>query len=289
MTKVTKFVSRFGTYTFPDTEQALSDNFKDVVTKSTRLPGVDGGIDEYGTGRAPSAVGNINFSFYLVSSTLEGMQPKLDTLGALRSWGVGALFYQPTDLSLPVRWAFCRISRIDTPKRLDKQPDRFQLVQMSLQASQPYWYAGGTERLWDDGGLFDDGGLWDGNASAPAPTTITNSGTLTVSPSGNVPTTGRVIIKNSSGSPIQNPIVQRIRDAEIVDQIKFWGAIADGDWLEIDPRSHRVMMGISGADQYDNCEFLDKNWLVLYPGSNTIQVYVNGVAGVAVRYMERYV
>jgi hypothetical protein len=287
MGRIKRFVTPNGTYTFPATEQSFDSNFRDVLARASRLPGVDGGMDEYGTGWAPSAIGKLDFGFYLVSRTVEGMQVKRDAAGAMRGWGVGQLFYQPTDTSLAERWIYCRINRISDNQKLSGHDDLFQLVTVSMQATQPFWYTAGTERLWDDGGKWDDSGLWDGNASAPAPTSITTSGTMTITNNGNVFTLARVLIINDSGSTISNPIVRRIRNGEIADEVRYYGTIANNDWLEINSRSQRVLMGVSGDDVYSDFDHLNADWFQLLPGSNSIQVYVTGTAKVAIRYMER--
>jgi hypothetical protein len=286
--RIKRFVSPYGTYYFPQTEQSFTSNFRDVLARAERLPGVDGGLDSFGTGRAPSAIGKLDFGFYLTSTTLEGMQVKRDEAAAMRDWGAGQLYVQPTDPALPERWIYCRINRISDDQRLDQHTDRFQLMQVSMQVTQPYWYTAGTEKLWDDGGKWDDGiGTWDGNASAPAPTSIVNSGTMSITNNGNVFTLARVLVINSSGSPINNVIVRRIRNGEIADEVRYNSTIANGDWLEINSRSQRVLMGLSGADVFADFEYMNADWMQLLPGVNSLQVYVNGTAQVAIRYMER--
>ena len=285
---ITRFVSESGTYVFPNTGQTFNAPFSNVLARAARLPGVDGGIDEFGTGWAPSAVANLTFSFVLVSSTLEGMQPLRDAATAMRGWGVGQLYFQPTDTALEERWVHARINNISMSQKLSDHTDRFQPVELSLQVTQPFWNLKGTERLWGDGlGLWDDGGLWDGNASAPAPTSITTSGTMTITNNGNVFTLARVLIINDSGSTISNPIIRRIKDGAIADEVRYYGTIANNDWLEINSRSQRVLMGVSGDDVYSDFDHLNADWFQLLPGSNSIQVYVTGTAKVAIRYMER--
>lgn len=290
MGRITRFtaVNGAGTYTFPsNTQQGFDNNFKDVLARASRLPGDDGGFDEYGTGWAPSAIGNLSFSFYLVSQTREGMQVLRDAAGAMRGYGAGMLYYQPTDPALAERWVYCRINRISDTQQLDRNTDLHQLVQVNLMVTQPYWYTAGTERLWDDGGKWDDGGLWDGNASAPAPTSITTSGTLTATNNGNVPTLARVLVINDGVSPAYNPIIRRITNGEVADEVRYYGTIAAGDWLEINARSQRVLMGLLGTDVYPDFTFQNADWMTLLPGSNSIQAYISGTAKVALRYMER--
>lgn len=288
LTKIVKFVSDAGTYTFPDTGQTLDTNFKDVLARSSRLPGVDGGVDEYGSGWAPTAIGNISFGFYLVSRTREGMEAKRSEVAKMRGWGTGALFYQPTDPALPMRWAFCRVNRIGDPQRLDANTDLHQLVSMSLHSAQPYWYSYGTERLWDDGGLYDDGGLWDGNASADTPTSITSAGTVTATVGGNVQTMGRLLVVKDSAGVASDPIIRRVVNGRIVDELKWYGNLNNGEFLEINPRAQTVIK--VGSNAYSTFERpLHPDWMRLQPGVNTLQCYITGTAKFAARWMERYV
>jgi len=284
---ITRFVSELGTFVFPSTGQTFNAPFSNVLARASRLPGVDGGIDQYGTGWAPTAIANLVFNFVLVSSTLEGMQPLRDAASAMRGWGVGQLYFQPTDTALEERWVHARINNISMSQKLSAHTDRFQPVELSLQVTQPFWNLKGTERLWGDGGKWDDSGLWDGNSSAPAPTSITTSGTMTITNNGNVFTLARVLIINDSGSTISNPIIRRIKDGAIADEVRYYGTIANNDWLEINSRSQRVLMGVSGDDVYSDFDHLNADWFQLLPGSNSIQVYVTGTAKVAIRYMER--
>jgi len=287
MGRITRFVSNWGTYTFPNTGQSFNPPFANVLARADRLPGVDGGLDQFGTGWAPSQVANLTFSYFLVSSTLEGMQPLRDAAHAMRGWGTGQLYFQPTDPALTERFIFCRINNIGDPQKLSEHTDRFQPVELSLQVAQPYWYTAGTERLWDDGGKWDDGGLWDGNASAASPTSITTSGTMTVTVGGNVFTQSRILVINDGGSPVTNPIIRRILNGEVADEVRYYGTIAAGDWLEINPRAQRVLMGLLGTDVIESFDFLNPDWMRLYPGSNSLQIYLNGTAKIAARYMER--
>lgn len=291
MAGITKFVSRYGTYTFPAapaTGQALDDNFKDMLARTTRLPGVDGGYDEFGSGNAPSAVGNITHSFYLVSRTREGMQAKLDELGKMVDWGVGTLWYQPTDLTQRDRWTWCRVNRISDSQRLEGNTDLFMPVSIYFQASQPFWYGRGTQTLWDDGSKWDGAGVkWDGNASAPAPTSVTDSGTVTISSvGGNVHTLAQLsVIKDSAGT-VRDIQIERIESGQVVDRVEWYGELTNGQFLSINPRRQAVTR--SGANVYSTFDFLNPDWMWLRPGSNTLRVRWTGTAKLAVRWLERY-
>ncbi len=290
MARLVKFVSRYGTYTFPAYYgQALDDNFKDLLARATRLPGVDGGLDEFGTGIAPSAVGNIPYSVILKSETREGMQAKLDELGQMAGWGTGTLFYQPTDPAQATRFTWARINRISDPQRLDGNTDLHMRVQISFQATSPFWYGRGTELLWDDGAEWDAANTnWDGTASAPAPTSVTDVGTVTISGvGGNYYTLARLLIIKDSAGILSDPRIERL-DAvgNVVDWVDWQGDLANGQFLSIDPRRQSVSrMGVSVRDTFS---FMNPDWMWLRPGSNTLRVKWLGTAKLAVRWLERY-
>lgn len=283
MARITRFVSKYGTYTFPNTEQDFRDNFADVLARASRLPGVDGGLDEYGTGHAPSPVGLIQFGVYLVSRTREGMQVLRDNLRLIRTWGTGKLYYQPTNTALEERWAWCRVNNINTSQRLEAHTDIFQPVQVTMQASEPYWHALGDVRRW---GSFNWGGAdWGGdfvtqNVSSLEEMVITNPG--------NAFTLPKVVVRNQSGADARNIRIERLVNDVIVDSVRWAGTLADDDWLMIDSRRQRVTRnGYNTLDGY--FEYLRPDWLRLMPGTNTLRIRLDGTADFYVNFLERYV
>lgn len=280
-----------GTYVFPSTQQNLNENFKNFLNRVTRLPNSDGGMDEFGSGYAPSAVGSISFSFVLVSPTLEGMEVKRREVGAMGSWGTGALFYQPTDPALPTVWANVRMNNIDAAQKLSEHTDRFQPVTLTMQAASPFWYGRGSELLWDDpdsAATWDGSDVWDGNSSAPAPTSVTDSGTVTISSvGGNVHTLARLMVIKDSAGTLSNPMIERIVNGSVVDRIRWFGDLANGDILEINSRQSFVRK--NGSNAYSTFDLpLNADWMWLRPGSNTLRVTWTGTGKLAVRWLERY-
>lgn len=290
MARLLKFQTPYGTYTFPTfTGQALDDNFKDLLARTTRLPGVDGGLDEFGSGRAPSAVGNVSYSFVLVSTTREGMQAKLDELGQMAGWGVGSLWYQPTDAAQATRWTWARVNRISDPQRLEGHSDLFMRVSVNFQASSPFWYGRGTELLWDDGAVWDGASTnWDGNTSAPALASVTDASTVTVSGvGGNVPTLARLLVIKDTAGAVLDPLIERLDGSgAVVDWVQWSGELTNGQFLEIDPRRQKVIK--VSANVRSGLSFMNPDWMTLRPGSNTLRVRWQGTAKLGVRWLERY-
>jgi len=207
-------------------------------------------------------------------------------------WGTGALFYQPTDPALPTVFAYVRMNRIEMSQKLSEHTDRFQRVTLTMQVSSPFWYGRGSELLWDDpysSSVWDGSDNWDGNSSAPAPTSVTDSGTVTISSvGGNVHTLARLLVIKDSAGTLSNPMIERIgADGRILDRTRWYGDLANGDCLEINARQQMVRK--NGINVYSTFELpLNADWMWLRPGSNTLRVTWTGTAKLAVRWLERY-
>ena len=287
MGRITKFVAKGNTYTFPTEvgDQEYHDNFKEVVARATRLPGADGGVDEYGSGRAPSAIGNIQFGVVLLSDTREGMQTLRDTLAQMKEWGVGQLYFQPTDSNATPRWANCRVNNIDMPEERHKHTDLEQPVKLSFQASDPFWYTAGNQKLYDSTYSWDSTINWDEGSFS----TITGSGSLTVTPSGSATTLGRFVAKVTGALSFNQLVVQRIVNSQVSDQMILQMLLNQNDVLELDPR--RQWVTVNGVDRIANFDVLFPDWLRLLPGSNTIKVTLDeptAAISATVFYYDRY-
>lgn len=280
---ITKFIAAGNTYLFPTSpgDQEYKTNFANMVTKITRLPGTDGGYDEYAFSRAPSEIGSVQFGIVLVSATRAGMQPLRDALKTIAAWGMGRLIDNVNGVE---RWCWAKIAAGDITEQRAQNSDLFQPVKLTFSVPDPYWYATGTETTWGSGWKWGDGTKWGGSL---APTTITASGTITVTNNGSADTYARVIVANTSGSTIADPIIRRMVNGAVVDEVKYTGTIATGTTLSINPRSHKAV--VAGVNHLENLTYKNSNWIKLAPGSNTLKVYVEGVADVYIRYFERYI
>lgn len=288
MGQITRFVAGTNTYTFPTAhgDQDYHDNFAEVMTRFSRIAAADGGIDEHGNGRAPGGVGNVQVGMVLESGTREGMQVLRDSLKALRDWGVGQLYFQPTDTLLAPRWCICRAKNIDIKEKRQQHTDLFQPVSMTFEASEPFWMTAGNQNLWD--GTYNWNGAinWDGASL----TTITGSGSLTVTNSGNAYTLGRFVAQVTGAQAFNQLIVRRTVNNGVIDQWVVNYPFVQNDVIEVDPRKQWVI--INGYDQFAAFTFRHPDWLRLPPGSNTITVTTDQAAAqlsTVVRYYERYV
>src|SRR5687768_4199120 len=88
---VTAVLSPQPSYTFPTTQSQLRDNFSDMVPRTTRIPGADGGFDQFGEEKAPSEIGSVSVSFEQYADSNEDLQTKRDLVRAMAAWGVCTL------------------------------------------------------------------------------------------------------------------------------------------------------------------------------------------------------
>jgi hypothetical protein len=279
---IQRFVAGGNTYTFPETIQDLRDNFKNVVPRTTRLPGADGGFPTDGAGKRASEIGNISFSFYLRAYTRSAMEDLRDAVHAMTNWGLGRLYMQPSDPADPERWAWCAVNNITTSRKEHEHTNLLQRVQCSFQAPDPYWYAPGNLTVW--GGTTWGGGEWlsdntESVSGAISSLTETNNGNATTHP----------IISLLATDTCVNPRVERLVDGAVVDRVKFNAVLSVDDELVIDCRGKRVLLNT--ADAYTSAfSFLHPDWMRLLPGSNALRVVFDGdgEADVTIGYYARY-
>lgn len=292
MGQLTRFVTRYGTYTFPTIpgDQEYQDNFADLANNTTRIPFMDGGFDELGDDRGLSEIGSIQFGIVLRSSTREGMQVLRDDLKKIAEWGFGRLYFQPTDLGMAERWCWCRIKNISIPERRDLNTDIWQRIKLSFHAPTPFWYGpGNCGTIWGGGWKWGDGTKWGGGTPAAVSGILTNT---TITASGNAYTYLNVNIRPKT-SPVQSvidPIVRRIVDGQVVDEVRFIGQLNAGDNLFINTAKREVHL--NGEKVYDN-RFISsgRDWLMLRPGLNNIQIKFGlstDAAEVNLRYLDRW-
>lgn len=167
--RLIKFAGREGAYPIPP-QSSGKDNFLDLVTKTSRLPGVDGGFDEYNTRRANQSVGNQDAAFWLKydpTSPYPGFHDSIraqrDALGQIAGWGKSRLFMQiHADERQDKRWTWARVSNIRLSENVTTLPNKQIQVQASFQINDPTWRGGQKAIYTDSGHIFDDGWRYEG-------------------------------------------------------------------------------------------------------------------------------
>ncbi len=287
-----RFKSRYGTYTLPATIQTYNDNFKDVLARSDRLPGADGGVDLYGAGRAVGPVGSIRITFYLVSRDPNGMQVLIDAAAATKDWGKGVLYYQPTDSGLAERWCHCRVNNVSVSREY-RQGEIFQTIEIIFQASDPFWYGKGNATGSIIGIDFTLGSSRIGGGSTVTACSGLSTSITSLAPSGNAFTFAQICVMPKASGPAQtctDPIIRRIVNGAVIDEIRYVGTLAAGDKLFLDPRRHKALL--NGVSVADDISFETADWMRLLPGSNTLKVlfaHSTDAADVNIRYLDRWV
>jgi len=288
---ITQFGEGAEKYVFPATIQHYSANFGDLVTQTMRLPGVDGGFDQYGDETAPAAVGQVTLGFTLVTESRAAMTAARDAVRQMAQWGKKRLFWQPTDPALPLRWTWARINYLGMGERPAEHSDLWQPVTINWQCADPAWYGRGSEgKLWGElkwwGLLLPGGDCWGGEAAWQA---VSGQSTLlaTATNAGNANSLPRISLVCGAGQSATNPVIERVAAGVVRDRAQYTGTLSAGDELAIDCRSARVTL--NGAGVYAALSVTHPDWLRLAPGANTLRLrmaYTTDACSVRVRWYD---
>lgn len=250
-------VLSFGDYTFPDTIPArgeiLRTNFANGVTRTVRLPGMDGGYDEYGSDRLASEIGNVRYRFMLVAETPSEMADLRDEVMALADLGI-------TELTIETpagdeRWTWAKVNNISMPTQPDVYSDKMVEVTIDWQVTLPRWFSDSEDSPQVEACSGTDTTFMVANGGNAAAVPI-----FTIDPSTDL----------TSGITIQ-----RLVSAVVVDEIDFDAALLASDVLVIDCKALAVKK--NGSDAYGTAFSADHPaWLRLLPGDNTIKVILGG-------------
>lgn len=285
-------LKRFGSgsrlYTFPVGSQiTYEDDFDKLANKIIRLAGANGGYRNMGTGRGQSVGGTVKADLWLTFNDYVEATDKVNSLRQMASWGMMPLFRQP--LYGPEQFCWGVFNSASLRQDVKAVPHVRQRIPMVFEVPDPFWHTAGTELLWGSGWKWGDGSKWGGGSTAAAPTNISGNGTITLTVGGTEFTFGRLIISNASGANATNIIIRRLEGGRITDEVRWTGTLATGQQLYIDRRRYRVRRGPTATDAMADFDFINPDWLRLYPGSNTLKVYIDGAADVSVRWLERYI
>lgn len=295
-----KRVLSFGDYTFPDTQDQLSDNFKNPVLRTVRLPNMPGAFDELGYEPGPTEVGAIKLHFVLLAQNSVEITQKRDAVHTLAGYGVRKLIVQPADPSLSPRYTYARIQNVQTPENA-KKLDTWQDVSLDICVTYPRWMQdyytpgatwgsaiwGSSSAIWGDSSPLVSVGsaatiaartwgnaaaIW-GNAAAIWGNAQT---TLVYTNSGNAISQPRLIF-NCTAAAASGLTIERLVFGVVKDCVRYTGSIAAGQSLEINCRALSVTL--DGADAYTNFSYTHPAWLRLLAGANTLRVTVPSGGG----------
>lgn len=286
---------RFGSgstlYTFnPDDQVQLRDNFRNAVPRTSRLPGLSGGFDEYGIMPAPTEIGNVQMTFWLLATDAADMQDKKEAIGSMLGFGKKRLYKQPVNPVDGERYCEARINTIDYNERSSDRPDKYLQVTIHFQVDNPHWYQIGTEApSYNDGSTYNSGVIYGGSPITQNVVGLDNS--FSVTPDGNDITYPRLLLTIPATKSATNIRIQREVNGSVVDKITYAGTLNADDVYEVNCRAYSVFL--NGADGYDsNFSFATSAWMRLIGGvSNTIRVLMDNASDeidLEMRYYEAF-
>lgn len=286
---------RFGSgstlYTFsPDDQVQLRDNFRNVVPRTSRLPGLSGGFDEYGVSPAPTEIGNVQVTFWLIATSEADMQEKKEAVGSMVGFGKKRLYKQPVYDAAGERYCEARVNSIEFNERAGERPDKYLQVKVNFQVDNPHWYRIGTEApSYNDGSTYNSGVIYGGTPVTQNIVGLDNS--FSVTPDGNAITQPRILISIPATKSATNIRIQRLLNGSVVDQVRYAGTLVAGDLYEINARAYSIFLnGVDGYD--DDFTFSTSGWLRLIGGvSNTIRVLMDNAGDeidLELRYYEAF-
>lgn len=284
-------LKRFGSgsnlYTFPtDSQVSYSDNFASLVTKTVRLPGVNGGFSNLGAGPGLSPIGTVRADILLEFNDYVEATDKVASLRGMANYGLMPLYRQP--LYGAEQFCFARLNDAQLQQAVQNTPHKRLKVPLVFEVPDPFWQRTcGYGFLWDDGTTtWDDGSSkWDGGSAA----VLTGDGTFTYTNNGNYYSIPRIFITNSSGSNVTNIRIRRVVNGAAADDVAYSAALATGTYLDIDPLRRRVAVGPVGTNALQYFTSTTADWMRLMPGSNSLRVTISGNAFMYLQFMERFI
>ena len=282
-------LKRFGSgsqlYTFPtDSQVSYTDNFASLVTKTIRLPGVNGGFSNLGTGPGLSPIGTVRADIWLDFGDYVEATDKVASLRAMASYGLMPLVRQP--LYGAEQFCFARLNDAQLQQAVQNVPHRRLKVPLVFEVPDPFWYrpVRGFGKLWDDGvTLWDDGSSWDADTGY----VVSNIATWPFTNPGNTFTLPRLFLINSSGSSVTHIRIRRMVNGVAVDDCQYTTALATGTYLDVDPARRRVSIGPVGTNALSYFTANSPDWLRLMPGSNSLKITCTGALTLYMQYLER--
>lgn len=284
-------LKRFGSgsqlYTFPtDSQVSYTDNFASLVTKTVRLPGVNGGFSNLGAGPGLSPVGTVRADLWLEFNDYVEATDKVNSLRAMAAYGLMPLVRQP--LYGAEQFCFARLNDAQLQQAVQNTPHKRLKVPLVFEVPDPFWYrtVSGFGKLWDDGVTnWDDGTTWDASTGYA----VSNSATWSFTNPGNTYTLPRLFLVNSSINIANSIRVQRMVNSVAEDDFAYTTDLATGTYLDVDPARRRVSIGPVGTNALAHFTAKSADWLRLMPGTNSIKITCNGGLTLYMQYLERNV
>ena len=239
----------FGGYIF-DNLADFDCNFADTQPKTTLLPGMDGTWNLDGDATASAPPGTVKVKWKLVAATRADMDELRDAARQMAYYGLAKLTYQPTDDEDDERWTWARVQTLTMGQNKGENTDLWQDVEATFLCPEPVWWVD----TYEDGYVINASGL---------------STQVTIPQNGNTVSIAEVTVEPQSGQSCQNPVIRRLVDTEIIDEIGYTGTLDAGDILDIDGKTQRVTL--NGVDVWgDDFDYRHPDFLRLPPDSGNV-------------------
>lgn len=283
-------IIQFAGYQFPGAGLSFSPSFGDVVTRTGRLPGLDGGFDEYGTGQAPGEVGNITMSFTLIASDREDMQELRDEVLALKRKGKKELRWKPPGFT-KFRFCHARINNIRMSQNPAGHTDLHQSVSINFQVSDPCWYSYPFEVWYLDGSVLLDGSRNLAGWGEDFTLELNSSESTVLEVDGTADTFPVIwVVPSIEGEYPAFDLRRFDENGALQDEVKITRALAD-DYLEINCRKYSVTWRTRDV----GFDLWHKDWIPyiipkraeffrLVPGNNYLKISVSMDDGILCRF-----
>lgn len=289
---MSSYISRFvsnssaASYTFPYMLD-YEDNFGDLQTRFSELPGVDGAYDNDGEVRSKKGKGVIQVQTAIFAETDADASAKYDALAKIISYGRGRLYLQPADSTLQERWCDVRPKKIPKKMDINAHDDYLRRIPLTFETDFPYWLSLGTYgSQWDEA-------IWD-NAFWDSPVTQACAGLQTdfnVLRSGTAPVNPTITIDVGVGQAVSSFKAQRLLNGIVVDEMFYNAPLLANDQLIFDAFTWEITL--NSADAFDNnFSYLRTRFMELLPDNTNNLRVILGNAGdactVYVNYFEAW-
>lgn len=251
-------------------KEEMSFNFNAVVSQMSSVPGMSGGFDSFGSDALPRPVGMITqrIGLYANDSDIDTIK---DAVRLMQSWGYQNLYYLPTIDGANARYCYARVIDPQLPAPREGHGNTMAEGVLIWTTDEPYWYEDNLESeiINASGASTDD--------------TITHDGTAIALPI--------ITIAPGASDSCENPTIQRLVGATVVDEISYTGTLTDTDELVIDCGAKTVLLNDAQGYTGSNFDFLHVDWLRLMAGDNSIRVtFENGgdAADVTIEWRNTY-
>ena len=142
----------------PERQVSLSDNFKDMVTATTQMPGMSGGFSSYGDGPLPGAIGSVSYTFWRYFDG-DGTAVR-DAIAAMTGWGLQRLWKQPESADEKPRFCWAYINNEPINFNAEDRNQNRQRITITFHVPDPFWHSWPIDPEFLNTGLtFDDAPL----------------------------------------------------------------------------------------------------------------------------------